>query len=202
MPEYDEESLALASVYADALLEVAGERGQVERVAEELGDLVAYMDRDRSFDAFLRSTAVDDDPRRESLERLFRGRMNDLLLNCLQVMNNRWRLSLLRALQRCVQLRLEAKRNEQEVIVETAVPLPEALRDDIKATIGSCIGKTVLLIEKVVPDLIGGMILHIDDVQIDASLTSAMKTLRQRLSDRATDEIHSGRGFEGQFEQS
>jgi F-type H+-transporting ATPase subunit delta len=202
MPEYDEESLALASVYADALLEAAGERGEAEQVADELGDLVAYMDRDMSFDAFLRSAAVDDDPRRESLERLFRGRMNDVLLNCLQVMNNRWRLGLVRALQRCVQLRMEAKHNEQEVTVETAVPLTDRLRDDIKALIGSYIGKTVLLIEKVEPDLIGGMVLYINDIQIDASLTSAMKTLRQRLTDRATEEIHSGRGFEGELEQS
>jgi len=200
MPEYDEEAMALASVYADALLEAAGERGEVEQVAAELGDLVAYTDRDLPFDAFLRSTAVDDDPRRDSLERMFRGRMNDTLLNCLQVMNDRWRLGLLRALRRCVQLRMEEKRNEQEVIVETAVPLTDAVRDGLQATIGAHIGKAVLLVEKTVPDLIGGIILYINDIQIDASLTCAMKTLRQRLADRATEEIHNGRGFEGELE--
>jgi F-type H+-transporting ATPase subunit delta len=202
MPEYDEESLAVASVYADALLATAEERGEVEQVAEELGDLVAYMDRDASFDAFLRSTAVDDDPRRVSLERMFRGRMNDTLLNCLQVMNNRWRLGLVRALQRCIQLRMEAKHNEQEVTVEAPVPLTDALRDEIKSTVGSHIGKTVLLIEKTDPDLIGGLVLRIDDIQIDGSLSSSMKLLRQKMAERATDEIHHGRGFEGDFEAS
>lgn len=196
MPKKNDELMALADVYAEALLHAAADSGQEEAVAAEFADLIAYMDQDRDFEQFLVADSVDDDPRRLSLEKLFRGRMGDLLLNTLQVLNNRNRLDLVREVYRGVQLRMERKHDQQEVIVETAMPLTDALREQIKARVGEYIGKETLLIEQVVPELLGGVIIHIEDIQIDASVASRLRTLRQRFSERAIQEIYSGRAVE------
>lgn len=192
---FDEDALMVADVYAEALLKEAEERGELDAVAAELADLIAYMDRERDFNAFLTAETVDDEPRRESLERLFRGRMSDLLLNLLQVLNNRDRLGLLRAVARCVQLRMEARRDQQEVTVRTAMPLDDRMRELVRRTVSSHIGKEALLIEAVEPELIGGMVLQIGDVQVDASVAARLLDMRKRLRERATAEVHRGEQY-------
>lgn len=196
MPDIQQEIMSVAQVYADALVDAALDIGQAEQVAAELADLVAYLDRDNEFAIFLTGSSVDDNRRRESLEKLFRGRMNDCLLNTLQVLNNRGRLGLIRAVARCVELRMQTMHNAEEVIVETAVPLSEGLRADLKSVLGDKIGKSVLLIEQIRPELIGGMIVRVGDVQIDGSLATRLRSMNRRVLERATHEIHAGGGVE------
>lgn len=193
--EFDEEALTRGDVYAEALLRAADENGQVDAVAGELADLVAYMNRDADFNAFMIAATVDDEPRRASLEKLFRGRMNDLLLNLLQVLNNRGRMGLLRAIARCVELRLEARRDQQEVTVQTAMPLTTRLREQIRRAVSAYIGKEALLIEEVSSELIGGMILQIGDIRVDASVATQLLTMRRRLANRATAEVHQSQRY-------
>ena len=195
MARKNDEAMALADVYAESLFLAAEEQGRGEAVAQEFADLIRYMDKNPEFDEFLIAASIDDDPRRESLEKLFRGRMNDLLLNLLQVLNNRGRCSLIRDVQRCLELRIEAKHRQQEVVVETAMPLTDDLRAAIERDIGERIGKEVLLVEEVEPDLIGGLVIHVGDVQIDASVASQIRSVRKRLTERAMEEIQSGRGY-------
>lgn len=196
MPKKNDEIMAMADVYAEALLNAAREQGVQDEVAEQFAELVQYMDQDAAFEQFLVSDNVDDDPRRVSLEKMFRGRINDLLLNTLQVLNNRYRLDLVREVYRAVELRMEAQRDQQEVVVETAMPLTDDLRSLLKSRVSEYIGKEALLIEKVVPELIGGIVIHVKDVQIDASVSSRVRELRHSFSKRAIREIHDGRGVE------
>ncbi|HOB75233.1 MAG TPA: ATP synthase F1 subunit delta [Phycisphaerae bacterium] len=193
--EFDQETLGLADVYAESLLQVAAETGQVEAVAQEFGELIALMDRERDLELFLIADTVDADPRRASLEKIFRGRMSDPLLNTLQVLNNRGRLGLVRAVARCVQLRMEARRHQQEVTVRSAQPLTDSLREQIKRSVSEYIGKEALLIEEVAPELIGGLVLQIGDVQVDASVATRLQTLYRRLIERATAEVHEGQRY-------
>lgn len=192
---YDE-MRAVADVYAEALLRAADERGETEEVAAQFADLIAYMDANPDFDTFLTAASVDDDPRRASLQKLFRGKMHDLVLNLLLVMNDRFRSQLVRSVQRCVQLRMEARHHQQEVLVETAVPLTDGLRGILKEDLSRRIGREALLIEEVDPALIGGIVIHIEDEQIDGSVAMRIRTLHQKLIERAREEIHGGRGYE------
>jgi len=188
-----EETMALADVYAESVLLAAREKGQEEEVAAQLADLVAYMDREPEFDAFLTASSVDDEPRRESLEKLFRGRMNDLLLNLLHVLNNRIRTSLVRGIHRRVQVRMDELHNRQEVIVESALPLTDDMRKALQRDISEWTGKQAIMIERVHSELIGGVVIRIGDVQVDGTVASRIESLRRRLIERGTEEIQRSR---------
>lgn len=191
-----DELMAMADVYAEALLEAAGTRQRKEEVAREFAEFVAHMDKDRAFGQFILAETVDADARRDSLDKLFRGRMNDTLLTFLQVLNRRDRLGAVRMIHRNVELRMEAEHHQQEVVVETALPLSDELRALMKERISAHLGKEALLIEKVEPALLGGVVIHIDDVQIDATVASRLRELRKRLRDRAVQTIHDKVGVE------
>jgi len=195
MAEVDTELMPIADVYAEALLSSADELGQADEVADQFDDLVAFMNKEPDFAVFLTSDSVDDDPRRLSLEKLFRGRINDLLLNLLQVLNNRGRIHLVREVQQCVADRMALRRCQQEVVVQTAVPLTDELREEIKKGIEQRTGKQALLVEKVNSALIGGLVIRLGDLQIDGSVATRIQSMRKRLHARAKEEIHEGRGY-------
>lgn len=190
-----DESMALADVYAEALLKAAAERGEEEAIAHEMADFMRFIEQEIDLCRMLAADSVDDDPRRESIERIFRGRMSDLLVNLLQVMNNRGRLSLVRKVGRCVELRMEEKHHQQEVVVETAMPLSDDQKSAIHQEMSARIGKEAILIEQVKPELIGGVVIRYSDMQIDASVTSRIRRTYRRIRERATEEIHGGRGY-------
>ncbi len=195
MPEADRDKLAIADVYAGALQELAREQGQEQEVAGQYGDLVTYLDGDPAFEAFLANPSIDSDQRAASLERIFRGRVNDLLLNMVQVLNRRRRGELIRTVQRALQLRMEAQREQQEIVVETAVPLWHEMRTAIRSVVGGWLQKTVILIERVRPELIGGMVIHAGDVQVDGSIASRIEALRRLIRERTTHEVHRGEQY-------
>ncbi|HOW73176.1 MAG TPA: ATP synthase F1 subunit delta [Phycisphaerae bacterium] len=196
MAELNAETLAVADRYAAALLDLAGGREVWQQIADELRELVAGMDRDAEFNHFMSSHSVRGEPRRATLEKLFRGRLNDLLLNTLQVLNARRRCDLVRALHRCVQLRLEFQQDEREVKVETAVPLWHELRTAIKSVISGWIGKSAILVEEVRPELIGGLVIQVGDLRVDGSVLSRVQRIRRGLAGRISEAIHTGRGYE------
>ena len=195
MAHNDDQAMALVDVYVEFLVLAAGERGQDEVVAEEFAYLIRYMDEHPEFDEFLTADSVDDDLRREALEKLFRGRMNDLLLNLLQVLNDGRRCRLVRSVQRCVQLRMEAKRRRQEVAVRTAMPLTDDLRAAVREAVGARIGKEVLLSEEVEPELIGGLVIRFGDMQIDGSVLSQIRSMHKQMIERAAEEMQRGGSY-------
>lgn len=200
MPQKNDELMALADVFAEALLSAAKDQAEQEAIAGEFKDLMEAMNADAGLKGFLTSETIDDEARRAAIEK-FRGRMHDLLVNLLHVLNDRARTPLVPLIWRAVELRMEALRHQQEVRVESARPLTDELRAAIRERVGAYIGKEALLIEEVNPELIGGVIIRVDDRQIDASVASRLRTMRRRLDERSEQEIHAGRGFEADLAQ-
>lgn len=188
----DEELVGLADLYASSLLAVANEAGQTDDVAEQLAEVAEYMERDPDFRAFMTAATVDDDVRRPVLDRWFRGRMNDLLLNLLHVINDRFRAEILPAVANRFRLLLEKQRGEIEVEARTAVPLADDLRDRLTAMLSEALRKQVILRPAVDSSLIGGIVIEIGDRRIDASLARRLAVVHEQLRHRASEEVHQG----------
>jgi len=195
MPNFDDQELALARVYSDSMLELAGERGEADQLRAELADLAAFLDRDVELDAFFTSPVVNADSRRASIETLLRGRYSDLLVDSLQVMNRNNRLFLIRAVAQTFRLAHEESQGRVEAEVRTATPLTEPLRTKLRDMLARRTGKQVEIVATVDESLIGGMVVQIGDEKLDTSVARRLKTVGRSLLDRASNEIHSGRTY-------
>lgn len=185
----------VARVYARAALGLAEEQGVSESLREEIDQLMLFLDAEPRREGFLGSPLVDREERREVLDKLFRGRMSELLLDSLQVMNQKGRASLLRAFAVAYRREHDELRGVIDVRVRTAVPLTDDLRRQLADAVNRLGGKTARLDEKVEPSLIGGMVLHMGDEKIDDSVAQDLKGLRRRLEERASREIQSGKSY-------
>ncbi len=153
------------------------------------------MDRDGDFAAFLTSETVDVDARRATLERIFRGRMDDLLLNALLVLNDKRRLHIVRQVHGRYEVLLRRWRGQREVLVISAIPLDLHLRERLERALTGYTGQQVVLVEQVDSGILGGVILQIGDQRIDASVLRDLQRRRERIRQRAGEEIRSGKSY-------
>ena len=189
------QEIAIASVYARATLQLAEARGEADLVLDEVESLAAQMDRDRQFDSFMHSPLIEPETRSGSLDRIFSGRMNEVLLDALQVMNRKGRSTLVRAFVEAYRREFEEHRGQIRARVRSAVPLSDELRQQLARAVSDYTGKIAKLDERVDESLIGGLVLLIGDRKIDTSVVREIRGVEQRLSDRASQEIHSGRTY-------
>lgn len=174
-------SQAAASIYADSLLQLAIKGGQAEAIGQELTDLAALWKSEPSFATMMRSAAIDDDARRESLRKIFAGKLSELTLNLLLVLNDRGRAMILPAVCDAYRRKLAVHMNQQAVHVTTAVAMDDAQRSHLSAEVRRLSGKEAILFEKVDPDLLGGMTVQIGDRLYDTSVRRRLRKLRADL---------------------
>lgn len=185
----------MAGVYARALLGLALDRDQADQIESELADLAGLLETAPELASYLSSPLVDEEGRAAALEKALRGRASELVVNTIQVMNTKGRLGLIPALAEAYRLENEHRRGEVDVEVTTAVELTDDLRRRIAVTASRYAGQTARLIEKVDPQLLGGLVLKIGDRKIDSSLSRRIHDAREGLFERASQELHGEKSY-------
>src|SRR5690349_19402411 len=95
MPLIDTPPDAAARVYARGLFELAQAKGGQAVIEETVGELEDILDLARSdarFGEFLASPSISASDRASSLDKIFKGRISDLTLRFLQVLNEKGRI--------------------------------------------------------------------------------------------------------------
>jgi F-type H+-transporting ATPase subunit delta len=197
MASFDDRQMAVARVYARALLEVAVDRGEEDVVREELESLEALWQADPAFRDFLTNPAVDADDRRGSLDTMFRSRLSPVTIDALQVINRKERSALLPEVVEGYREAHDRLRRRVEVQVSSARPLSDAQRDSLAAAVRERTGLEPSFTETVDPSLVGGLVVQIGDEKTDGSVVTRLRNLGEALLDRASREIHSGTYVEG-----
>lgn len=185
MAETIDQREAVADLYAQALFELALEADRVEAVRDELTELTTVYEMVPEAKAFVASEALDDDVRAAALERIFRGRISDMVLNTLQVMNANGRHGLIASLRDRFILRQETALNQVKTACRSAVELDAAQQKAVTETAARLSGKKPVMSFRVEPELLGGLVLEIGDLRFDNSLRSQLAEARQRLLERS-----------------
>jgi F-type H+-transporting ATPase subunit delta len=193
MANRDERSLAAARVYGQSLLELAERSRVTQALGEELLDLGRLIDRDAELRTFFASPLIDAETRRAMIEKTFRGRASELLVDGLQVLNRHGRIGLLDIVVEAYRTGLQASQGHVDVHVQSAVALSDGQRQDLAAAVKAADGRVPDLIETVDPNMLGGLVVRIGDRKIDTSVAKDLKTVRAQLADRAAREILADR---------
>jgi F-type H+-transporting ATPase subunit delta len=194
MPLTDAQPDALSQVYARSLYEMADARGgraAVEGALGELEDVLEIARASPEFSEFLASRVLPVAQRSASLEKIFKGRLNDLTLRFLQVLNEKGRLGHLPAIVAALDQLVQEKFGRIEVDIYTATPIsPDELRA-VRDRLQKTLGREPIVHPYTDNAMIGGVKLQIGDRLIDASLATQLRRLRDQLATNSTAEIRS-----------
>jgi F-type H+-transporting ATPase subunit delta len=122
------------------------------------------------------------DRRIDLLDRLIEGRVNAATRRLLeQVVRAPRGRTLERAIERLVEL-AAARRERYVAYVRAPTPLTEEQEARLAAVLARIYGRAVVLRVEVVPELLGGLVVRINDEVIDGSLAGRLAAARQRLA--------------------
>lgn len=187
---------AIARVYAQSLMELAEAAGGEDKISEtgqELESLLEIVRSEASFAEFLRSPIVKRSSRRDSIRRMLDGRISDLLLRFLLVLNDKGRLGRLADIAAAFEESLNERFGRVEVDVYTMDGrLDEAQLSLLADKVRTRLGKEPVFQQYADPSLVGGLVLRVGDQLIDGSVRGRLRGLRESLLDRGAATIRAG----------
>lgn len=175
-----------ARCYAEALLLMARERNRLEPVLDDLRAVMDVFHADRRLWALFASPRVDRVEKEAFVRKAFKGRVGPETEGLLTVLVRKSREPLYdNIVDQFIRFRdLEQKRIH--VHVSSAKALDDAVRKALASAVAEASGKTVELHESVDASLIGGLVVRVGDLRVDASLKNRLRVLGRRLAgDRA-----------------
>ena len=180
----------LGTVYAKALLAAAEKAGQADLAVEELEAIVSdVLDKLPRLDEALRTPRLTHEERVPIIEKAFGGKVSATTLTFLKVVSKHDRLDCLRAIAQAARKQLNAVRGRVEVIVETAHPLSNPVRERIVSRLTQLLGRQVMLRTEVNDELLGGLVVRVGDTVYDASLAAQLKRMQQVTLDHTKQAI-------------
>jgi F-type H+-transporting ATPase subunit delta len=189
----DDTERRVARVYAEALYEAAAQKHQEGEILEELNALQGLLvGADPRMGAFIGSTALGRE-RRKALLKTFEGRANDLLVNFLYVLNEHDRLDALRGAILAYQDLYDQRTGRMRVLVWSAVPLDKDQEERLQRQLREQFQREPVLHTQVDPELLGGLVVQVDDWLYDASVRTRLRQLRNQILERSSHAIQSGR---------
>jgi F-type H+-transporting ATPase subunit delta len=141
----------------------------------------------------LASGAIGREPKAALIRSTFEGRASELFVNFLFVLNDHERLDLLRPIASAYRQLRDQQAGLMRVQIRSALPLPEDQRERLRQELRRSFRKEPLLEAEVDPDLLGGIVVRVDDWLYDGSVRSQLQTIRNQLIARSSYEIQSRR---------
>lgn len=184
----------LAKLYAKSILGAAQASGRGEALIADLEAFtVEVLDKYPEYEAILSSERVSEEEKTALLDRLLAGQNADLLLDTLKVLAIRDRLSYLRPIVRQARRSFEEAAGIVRVEVVTAVELGDELGRRIEDVLREALKIRALLVRKTQPEILGGLVVRIEDTVYDGSVQTQLVDLRRQLIQRSVHEIQSRR---------
>ena len=170
----------IAEVYARALFEAANEAGALDRVHDELGQFADALDEDRNLQMFLFSPYFSSEEKKDGIGRIVSD-ADERTVNFLELLAERHRMPAIFRVRRDFDALWAEENKLLPVSVTSAVQLDDALVSDIGKRIEEQAGRRVELSSSVDPDLLGGLVVRVGNMVLDASLRNRLERLRKQV---------------------
>ena len=171
----------IAQVYARALFEVAKEHGLLDEVRDDLEAFAQALADNRELAVFFFSPYFSTEEKKEGLRRAVDG-AEPVFMNFLEALIERHRMPAIFRIRARYQEMWEDERDLLPVEVTSAIALDKATVGSIGKRIGEQTKRTVQLSSNVDPDILGGIVLRVGNVILDASIRNRLEQLRKQVA--------------------
>ena len=175
-------STIVARRYAKALFAIAKEAGKLEAVSGELEAIVGYLEKAPEVEEALVSPVYPADLKGTIIEEILKAiEAGPELRKFLELLVERRRIQVIRAIQQCYQEFMDEEMGVKRAVVTTAIPMPQDLTEKLKDILAKITGKDVVLELREDPSIIGGVVAHIGDMVWDGSIRSQLQGFKESI---------------------
>jgi F-type H+-transporting ATPase subunit delta len=174
----------IARVYAEALFDVAIEKGKLDEIHEQLGEVADAISENRELQVFLFSPYFSSAEKREGIARVVSGGEPELV-NFLELLAEKHRMPAIFRIRRRFDDMWAKEERRLGVKLTSAVDLPADLVKEVGKQIEQQTGQTIELETDVDENVLGGIVLQVGNMVLDASVRNKLERLRKEVAKAA-----------------
>jgi F-type H+-transporting ATPase subunit delta len=174
----------LARVYSEALFSAAKAQGKLDLVREQLGQLADALERNKELNMFFFSPLFSTREKKEGIGRVLSG-ADEAFVNFLKVLIDNHRMPVIFRIRRQYEALWQEENRLLPVEVTSAVELDDETVRLIRERVEKQTGRRVELTRRVDDGILGGLIVKVSNMILDASIRNQLERLRRQVA-RAT----------------
>lgn len=165
--------------YAQALFELAVDRGQLEPWAEQLA-FASQVVQDGEFSAFLAHAEVPLEAKTGAVDAVLAD-VEPLVRNLVSLLVTRRASDSLPSVHEAYTRLLDTHLGRQRVEVTSAVPLEDDELERVTSFAANLTGKEVVVSARVDESILGGIIIQVGDQLLDGSTRARLEEMRRQI---------------------
>jgi F-type H+-transporting ATPase subunit delta len=171
----------IGRVYGDALFDVAKEAGRLDEIHEQLGEFTDAVNESHDLQVFLFSPYFSSTEKREGIEKAVKG-ADDELMNFLALLAEKHRMPAIKHIRRRLDKRWAEENKRLDVRLVSAVELDKKVVNSVGKEVERQTDRKVDLEAEVDPDILGGLVLRVGNMVLDASIRNKLERLRKEVA--------------------
>ncbi|MEG0692113.1 MAG: ATP synthase F1 subunit delta [Oscillospiraceae bacterium] len=171
----------VSETYANALFETALENNLQDTVKAEINSLYDILLENSDYTKILSSPIVGLKEKHELANAAFNGKICDYLLNLIFVLIDNDRFAIFFDVVIAYNKFYDRQNNILRVTAVTAIELSNDMKDKLQAKFCLLSNKTVVMSNEVDATLLGGILLHYDNMEIDATVKSKLDGIKKQV---------------------
>jgi F-type H+-transporting ATPase subunit delta len=169
--------------YGRALFQAALEQGAAEEVFADAESYLAARAKTPTLRHVFESPQVSTEDKHRLVDTVFEGRVHKLFLDLLHVLIDKKRIMFAGDIAEAYRHFYEQHKGILEVKAITAVPLEDSQKKKLIAKLEEQTKKTIRLTAVVDPEILGGVVLKLEDRLVDGSVRYQLAEMKRRLAE-------------------
>ncbi len=172
---------AIARVYGDSLFEVAKEEGKLDEIREQLAQFTEALNSSHDLRVFLFSPYFSSAEKREGLGKALSGG-DEEFLNFLALLAEKHRMPAIFRIRDHFDELYSHEHRRLDVTLTSAVELDKGVVKRVQDEIERQTDRKLDMVTDVDPEVLGGLVLRVGNMVLDASIRTKLEKLRKEVA--------------------
>ncbi|MGZ3863574.1 MAG: ATP synthase F1 subunit delta [Bacteroidia bacterium] len=175
--------MIVATRYAKSLLQLAVEKGQLEKVYADMQLVTDICEKNKDFVNFINSPIINSDKKQAVLKEVLKNNVSEITLGFFDVLAAKRRENYIAEIAKAFAAQYKEHKNILTAVITSAAGIDSTVKTKVLELVKQTTKGEVELVEKIDKDLIGGFVLRIGDKQVDASVSRKLNDLRKTFTE-------------------
>ncbi|MBK5210672.1 MAG: ATP synthase F1 subunit delta [Flavobacteriaceae bacterium] len=171
--------------YAKAILSFAIEQQKEVEVNNDMLLVANTIQESKELQLLLNSPVLKTEVKKSALKEIFASKTSSLTIGLINLLIDNKRLPILGEVAKKYNVIYDSLKGIEVAKVTTAIPLTEELNQQVLRKVIEITGKQATIESIINPDIIGGFILRVGDIQYDASIANKLQVLKRQFENES-----------------
>lgn len=181
MSVIDLKQIKIAKKYAEALLSIATDNGQVRDVFNELKSIETILIQSKDLTEFLSNPVISIADKLDVVNQIFNTNFSQTVINFLKLLVENSRFNIFNEVLSVYSDKLDELDNITKVKVVSAIEINDFIKARLIEKLEYKLSKKVVIDYRINPEIIAGLIIEVNDKTIDTSIKTKLNSIKKQL---------------------